>query len=193
VDWGSVGALVRLLWRAAAPGLKPLRLPRAQQRQCGAGRKHKGNQHGKYLCDLSALVVAAQESNVSWISRLEEHQKSKCFHAIVPPIYEIALHTPKQQMLPENSSVNLGGMAQFGTSWTGPDTDRRRIKFGSVAEELVLKLVARRLRHRRASKRFDLVCVVWCSVEIMGANGKIQQHAKLSSGRQRSQRLTMNT
>ena len=29
-DQQSVGALVRLLWHAAAPGLKPLRLPRAQ-------------------------------------------------------------------------------------------------------------------------------------------------------------------
>ena len=30
VDWRSVGALVRPLWRAAAPELKPLRLPRAR-------------------------------------------------------------------------------------------------------------------------------------------------------------------
>ena len=29
LDWKSVGTLVRLLWRAAAPGLKPLRLLRA--------------------------------------------------------------------------------------------------------------------------------------------------------------------
>jgi len=31
VDWRSVEAVVRLLWRAAAAGLKPLRLPRAPQ------------------------------------------------------------------------------------------------------------------------------------------------------------------
>jgi len=30
LDAPSAGALVRLLWRVAAPGLKPLRLPRAQ-------------------------------------------------------------------------------------------------------------------------------------------------------------------
>jgi len=37
VGWRSVGALVRLLWRAAAPGLKPLRLPRAQSPGMGEG------------------------------------------------------------------------------------------------------------------------------------------------------------
>ena len=30
VDWRFAGAVVRLLWRAAAPGLKQLRLPRAR-------------------------------------------------------------------------------------------------------------------------------------------------------------------
>jgi len=30
VDWRLVGTVVRLLWREAAPGLKPLRLPRAR-------------------------------------------------------------------------------------------------------------------------------------------------------------------
>jgi len=37
VDWRSVGALVRLLWRAAAPGLKPLSLPRARSPGMGEG------------------------------------------------------------------------------------------------------------------------------------------------------------
>ena len=31
VDWKSVGALVRLQWSAAAPGLKLLRIPRGCQ------------------------------------------------------------------------------------------------------------------------------------------------------------------
>ena len=37
LDWRPVGALVRLLWRAAAPGLKLFRLPRARPPGMGEG------------------------------------------------------------------------------------------------------------------------------------------------------------
>jgi hypothetical protein len=59
------------------------------------------------LGDLSAFVVAAQQSNVCRISRLEEHQKRKCFHAIVPAVYKIALLANQDQ----TESIESGGFS----------------------------------------------------------------------------------